>query len=336
MLLHSNNRSVPGTRLPLFWRVFAANAGVLIVVAGLLLVTPVTVHAPIRLVEALIIVAGLGVALTLNVVLLRRAFVPLDRLGHRMATVDLLHPDQRLPVGREDQVGRVIRAFNEMLDRLETERRESGRRALTAQESERARIARGLHDEVGQVLTGVLLQLNSVSDAFGPERRSDLEDTQQMVRQALEEVRRISRELRPELLEHLGLVSALTELTRAFRGLEIAREFDQHLPTLSPEAELAIYRVAQESLTNVARHSEASKVKVSLHSSRQGVVLLVADDGKGFDAGVSARGSGGLRGMQERALLVGGSLVINADSSGSEIRFEVPAIAAGMPVGVMS
>ena len=268
MLRHSNNWFVPGTRLPLFWRVFAANAGVLVVVAVLLLVTPVTVHAPIRLVEALIIVAGLGVALTLNVVLLRRAFVPLDRLGHRMATVDLLRPDQRLPVGREDQVGRVIRAFNEMLDRLETERRESGRRALTAQENERARIARGLHDEVGQVLTGVLLQLNSVRDALGHERQHDLEETQQMVRQALEEVRRISQELRPELLEHLGLVSALTELTRAFRGLESPRV----RPTASlsqPEAELAVYRVAQESLTNVARHSKASNVKMSLHGARK-------------------------------------------------------------------
>jgi two-component system sensor histidine kinase UhpB len=323
---------VPGTRLPLFWRVFAANAGVLVVVAVLLLVTPVTVHAPIRLVEALIIVAGLGVALMLNVVLLRRAFVPLDRLGHRMATVDLLRPDERLPVGREDQVGLVIRAFNEMLDRLERERRESGRRALTAQENERARIARGLHDEVGQVLTGVLLQLNSVSDAFGAERQRDLEDTQQMVRQALEEVRRISQELRPELLEHLGLVSALTELTRAFRGLEIVRDFDQQLPALSADAELAVYRIAQESLTNVARHSQANNVRVSLHGNPRSVVLQVADDGKGFNGGRPPRSTGGLRGMEERAILVGGSLAIQPSSSGgASVRFEVPAEAADTP-----
>jgi two-component system sensor histidine kinase UhpB len=295
----------------------------------------VTVHAPVRLVEALIIVAGLGVALTLNVVLLRRAFVPLDRLGHRMATVDLLRPDQRLPVGREDQVGRVIRAFNEMLDRLERDRRESGRRALTAQENERARIARGLHDEVGQVLTGVLLQLNSVSDAFGHERQHELEETQQMVRQALEEVRRISQELRPELLEHLGLLSALTELTRAFRGLRVVREFDQQLPPLSPEVELAVYRIAQESLTNVARHAKASSVKVSLRGDAEGVVLQVADDGTGFDPGVAARGAGGLRGMQERAVLVGGSLVIHADGAGSEVRFEVPAMTPALSSGAM-
>src|SRR5213592_5267260 len=94
-----------------------------------------------------------------------------------------------------------------MLDRLEAERAESGRRALRAQEAERARIARGLHDEVGQVLTGVLLQLES-------EGRS--EETKTAVRQALEEVRRIARELRPEMLEHLGLVSALIELSRKF------------------------------------------------------------------------------------------------------------------------
>jgi two-component system sensor histidine kinase UhpB len=207
-----------------------------------------------------------------------------------------------------------------MLDRLEAERRGSGRRALRAQEAERARIARGLHDEVGQVLTGVLLQLES-------EGRS--EEAKAAVRQALEEVRRIARELRPEMLEHLGLVSALTELSRKFAdqsGVRIERRFADDLPPLSDEAELAVYRVAQESLTNVARHANASRVEVALQPGAGSVVLRVVDDGRGMDDTAALNGHGGLRGMRERAMLVGGALAVKrAHDGGVEVRFEVPA-----------
>ena len=203
------------TRLPLFWRVFAVNAGLLTLIALLLIVTPVTISFPIALTEAIIVVIGLAVTIAVNAVLLRRAFAPLGRLAHRMEMVDLLRPGQRLQVLREDEIGRVVAAFNRMLDRLERERQESARRVLAAQEAERVGIARDLHDEVGQVLTGVLLQLNSISEA-SPEHRDELEQDGGAVRRALDEVRRISRELRPEMLEHLGLVSALTELSKSF------------------------------------------------------------------------------------------------------------------------
>jgi two-component system sensor histidine kinase UhpB len=325
-------------RLPLFWRVFAVNAALLALATLLLLFAPVTVSVPIRLTEALILVLGLAVAIAANLLLLRRAFVPLERLARRMETVDLLRPGQRLQTVTSDEVGRVVRAFNEMLDRLEGERRESGRRALAAQEAERLRIARGLHDEVGQVLTGVLLQLDTMAAAVTPERRHELAETKQSVRQALEEVRRISQELRPEMLEHLGLVSALTELARTFgrlSGVEVVREFAQELPPLTPEAELAIYRIAQESLTNVARHSGARRVTMTLAPGGESVVLRVADDGKGFEGGVAPEGHGGLRGMRERALLVGGALAIKPGlQGGAEVRLEVPAAPVEAPVGV--
>jgi two-component system sensor histidine kinase UhpB len=132
--------------LPLFWRVFAVNTGLLALIAVLLLVTPVTISAPITLSEALIIVAGLVVTVAANALLLRRAVNPLERLAERMDTVDLLRPGQRLPVSRDDEVGRVVHAFNQMLDRLENERLQSGRRVLAAQEAERVGIARDLHD----------------------------------------------------------------------------------------------------------------------------------------------------------------------------------------------
>ena len=325
------------TRLPLFWRVFAVNAGLLGLVALLLIVSPVTIHAPIRLVEALMVVAGLLVCVLANALLLRRAIAPLERLAQRMETVDLLRPGQRLRVIRDDEVGHVVRAFNRMLDRLERERQESGRRVLAAQESERVGIARDLHDEVGQVLTGVLLQLDWIASS-APEHRDEIDDAKQAVRHALDEVRRISRELRPEMLEELGLVSALTELTTTFgriSGVRIERTFDQTLPPLAPETELAIYRIAQESLTNVARHSRAEHVAISLTSGPDSVVLRVVDDGRGFERGLPPEEHGGLRSMRERALLVGGALAIKqAAPRGLEVRLEVPAARVREPVRV--
>jgi two-component system sensor histidine kinase UhpB len=314
------------TRLPLFWRVFAVNAGLLTVIALLLIVTPVTISFPIALTEALIVVAGLAVTLAANALLLRRAFTPLGRLAQRMEMVDLLRPGQRLNVVRHDEVGRVVGAFNRMLDRLERERHESGRRVLAAQEAERVGIARDLHDEVGQVLTGVLLQLNAIAES-APEHRSELDEARQAVRRAVDEVRRISSELRPEMLEHLGLVSALTELSTSFArvaGVRVERQFPTSLPKLAPEIELAIYRIAQESLTNIARHAAATRVTIALEPGHDSVVLRVSDNGRGFaDTPVE---HGGLRSMRERAVLVGGALAIkNAPGGGVQVRLEVPA-----------
>jgi two-component system sensor histidine kinase UhpB len=307
------------SRLPLLWRVFAINATLLLIATLLLLMARERIHASLAFVEGLDVALWLVVMLAANLVLLRRTLGPLGRLVTRMRTVDLLRPGQRLAEGGGREVAELVHVFNEMLDRLEAERQESGRRALRAQETERARIAGGLHDEVGQVLTGVLLQLEG-------EGRS--EQTKDAVRQALEEVRRIASELRPEMLEHLGLVSALTELTRRFTdqtGLAIERRFAAALPPVSEEAELALYRVAQESLTNVARHAEASKVLVELEPGAGSVVLRVVDDGRGFDE-AAVNGHGGLRGMRERAVLVGGALAVKGRRDGGvEVRLEVPA-----------
>ena len=294
----------------------------------LLIVTPVKISPRIALIEVLVLMAGLGVILVVDYLLLRRAFQPLERLAQRMETVDLLRPGQRLPDPRSGTIGRLVRAFNDMLGRLETERRESGGRALAAQEAERARIARGLHDEVGQVLTGVLLELDALGPSLAADRQDDLVNTKGSVRQALEEVRRISRELRPEMLEHLGLVSALTELSSELSrrsGIRIERDFQQKLPPLAPDAELAVYRVAQESLTNVARHAHASRVIMRLESDADSVVLTVSDDGRGFRDGRPPEEHGGIRGMRERALLVGGALTVKPGTGGGvEVRFEVP------------
>ena len=314
-------------RLPFFWRVFLASALVLVGATALLIAARVTITANIALIEAVVLLLGLCAALFVEYLLLRRAFAPLERLAQRMETVDLLQPGERLPEPAGDAIGRVVSSFNDMLDRLEAERRESGSRALAAQEGERSRIARGLHDEVGQVLTAVLLELDALAPALPEARRAELVETKAEVRQALEEVRRIARELRPEMLEELGLVSALAELASGFSrrsGLQIERELDASLPPLSEEAELALYRVAQESLTNVARHSRARSAVMKLETGAGSVVLTVRDDGRGFPDGGPPKRQGGIRGMRERALLVGGDLSVgDAPGGGVLVRFEV-------------
>jgi two-component system sensor histidine kinase UhpB len=306
------------SRLPLLWRVFAINAALLVAATLLLALKPVTIHARIAIVEGLDLVVALVVMLAANLLLLRQTFHPVERLVDRMRKIDLLQPGQRIPEEGGLEVAELTRAFNEMLERLEAERRESGQRALRAQEAERLRIASGLHDEVGQVLTGVLLRLDDA-------------ETKEAVRQALDEVRRIARELRPEMLEQLGLVSALTELSRRFAessGVTVERRFAGDLPPLSDDAELAVYRVAQESLTNIARHADASRVEIALEPGADSVVLRVVDDGRGIPVpdAFALNGHGGLRGMRERALLVGGALAIKRGGTGGvEVRLEVPA-----------
>ncbi|MFE2261304.1 sensor histidine kinase [Streptomyces griseosporeus] len=311
--------------MSLFWRIFALNAVVLGAATALLLWAPVTVSVPVLLTEAVILVAGLAVMLVANAALLRLGLAPLDRLTRLMATVDLLRPGQRLTASGGREVAEVIRTFNAMLERLEQERATSSARALLAQEAERRRIAQELHDEVGQSMTAILLGLKRAADAAPAPLREDIEEVREITRESLDEVRRLVRRLRPGVLDDLGLVSALTSLAEDFAthtGLHVARRFDSDLPGLAPETELVLYRVAQESLTNVARHADARRVTVALRRAGESVVLTVTDDGRGIKA---PREGAGIRGMRERALFVGAGLEITpAPGSGTRVQLTAP------------
>ena len=318
----SNLRSGRGTKpsdpsrraMPMLWRVFAANAAVFALAFALLAVAPVTIHASTRLEELVLLLVGLVVMLVVDLLLVRQALGPLARLAAVMRAVDLLHPGRRA-AGFERSSTEVLAladAFNEMLERLEDERRDSSARVLAAQEDERLRIARELHDEIGQTLTAVALRAEHAAGQGGPERR-DLAELAEVVQQSLQDVRRISRELRPEALDELGLVNALIALCARVSeqsGLRIHRQLEGGLPELSGEVELAIYRVAQEALTNAMRHSKATEATVSLSRENAELVLTVADDGEGLPEHVSE--GGGLSGMRERAMLIGASLTINS------------------------
>lgn len=311
--------------MSLFWRIFGLNAVVLSAATALLLWAPVTVSVPVLLTEAVVLLGGLAVLLVANAALLRIGMAPLERLTGLMTTVDLLRPGQRLPGYGHGALAELIRTFNGMLDRLERERATSNARALSAQESERRRIAQELHDEVGQSMTAVLLELKRTADRAPAGLRDDLHQAQEITRASLDEVRRLARRLRPGVLEDLGLVSALTSLAADFAthaGLEVRRDFDAGPLPPDPHAELVLYRVAQEALTNVARHAEARTAEVSLRLTGGIVTLTVEDDGRGI--GVAHEGAG-IRGMRERALFVGASLDITSTSAGTRVALSVPA-----------
>lgn len=312
--------------MPLFWRVFATNAAVLVAATLVLVVSPATVSFPIALAELIVIIGGLAAMLALNLALLRRAFGPLQRLTTVMRGVDPLRPGERAAIdASEPEVAELAAAFNEMLARLEIERRDSARRSLAAQEGERRRVARELHDEVGQALTAVVLQLDRVGHRADAGLRGEVELARETVRTSLEEVRAIARGLRPEALDELGLGSALASLTNDVArqtGVRVERRVTRSLPVLSPEEELVVYRVAQEGLTNIARHSEARRAWLTLDVSEGCVELEVRDDGRGFDSAAGART--GLLGMRERAVLIGATLEITSSGGqGTAVRLRL-------------
>jgi two-component system, NarL family, sensor histidine kinase UhpB len=304
--------------MPLYLRVFVINATVLTLAAVALVVSPLTVSFPVALTELVVLSAGVAAVLVVNYALLRRAFAPLARLTRFMRDVDPLRPGSRVPSEDADpEIADLTAAFNEMIERLESERRDSGLRALAAQEGERRRIALELHDEVGQALTAAMLRLDA----------AEMAEAKEGLREALEEVRDIARRLRPEALDDLGLSNALralvASLARSAR-LDVTPEIQPDLPPLSSEQELVVYRVAQEALTNAVRHSGADRVRFSLSAAPGEVVLAVEDDGSGFDRAEGSEGSG-IRGMRERALLVRARLEVeSARDRGTAVRLRVP------------
>jgi two-component system sensor histidine kinase UhpB len=257
--------------------------------------------------------------------LIRRSLAPLDRMTRLMDDVDLLRPGARLPEAGAGAVARLVRTFNAMLARLEAERGASSAAALAATEAERQRIAAELHDEVGQNMTAVLMGIKRAAARAPDDLAAELDTLAETVRGGLDEVRGIVRRLRPGVLADLGLISALGALASEFSGhtgISVRQGVAPGLPALSPEAELVIYRVAQEGLTNVGRHSRATQAELTLSRQGDAVALRVADDGHG--RGDAPEGAG-IRGMRERALLIGASLTIGPrPGGGTEIRMVVP------------
>lgn len=316
--------------LPLFYRVAGLNALLLIAAVGVTLV----VLAPHRfssvaVEEAVVLAVGLGLVALANLVVLRRVVRPLEALAALTRRVDLARPGERMPeAAPTSEAGELALTFNEMLARLEAERREATGRVLAGQEAERLRIAQELHDQVGQELTAVLLGLARVQGRLEAPLRDEVAVIGDAVRSSLEDVRRIALELRPEALDDLGLISALAVLCERFAqgaGITVTQHIDDELPELDPESELVIYRVAQEALTNVARHSGSDHADLYVRISPQGLVMTVSDAGHGL--GEPEVPGSGIRGMRERAGLIGARLEIarGVDGRGCAVKLLVKA-----------
>jgi two-component system, NarL family, sensor histidine kinase UhpB len=281
---------------------------------------------------AIVVLAVAVVALAIALFRLRSRFAPLERLIEEMEKVDLGRAGPLLPasidgVGETEEVERLELAFLRMMRRLEAERRRAGSAALRAQEQERTRVARDLHDEVNQSLTGLLLRLEAAREAAPPELEAELAETKALANQAMRELLSLARQLRPTALDDLGLAAAVAGQVEQLARGEIAAEFEAEgdFSGLGDDAQLVVYRVAQEALSNAARHGDASRIEVRLRRIEAGgVELSVADDGRGF-AFDEAEGGLGIAGMRERALLIGAELTIESrPGHGTTVRLRVP------------
>lgn len=265
------------------------------------------------------IVLGFAVAATVavNVYLLSRRFEPLEELVEEMERADLTGTSPSREVADLDgpeEVQRISRSFREMLERLEAERRQAAKDALGAQERERARIALDLHDEVNQALTGLLLRLGALRRKAPPELEAELAETNAVATQAMEEMLAIARQLRPTMLDDMGLEAALSSLVSEVGSrADIAAAFESEgdIAAVPEEVQLVAYRVAQEALSNSIQHGSPEHVRVRLLGGGSTLELRVSDDGPGFDPEALRPGLG-IGGMRERALLCGGTLQIDS------------------------
>jgi two-component system sensor histidine kinase UhpB len=312
---------MPRRFVSLFWRLLIPNVLVLAAACVVLIVEPANGRVPA-------LAGGLLVMVAVDVVLIRRAITPLLRLTTLMGRIDPMRPGERLPVpGSRSELTLLADAFNDMLDRLERERREAGMRALNEREGERRRVAAELHDQIGQTLTALGLQADRIALLAPPELADEVRDLRDGVLSSVEDVRRLARELRPEALDALGLVPALTNLSERMTrrtGIEIHRRLQRDLPQLDADAEMVIYRIAQESLTNALRHARPQTIDLVLEDAGDGHVrLTVADDGIGISA--ETLEATGIRGMRERALSIGADLRVGRRSAGNgtEVMLEV-------------
>jgi len=285
-----------------------------------------------------VLVAGLVVGYLLVTILTR----PLSRLAEAARAVGRGELSQRMAVSGGDEVGQVTVAFNAMTEQLmakEEERSQLLAKVIAAQEEERKRIARELHDEAGQALTSILLGLKDLEDAHvTPTHKSRAADLRSLTAETLDLMRDMALELRPSTLDDLGLVAALRRYVADY-GRKHALDADFHAGSLEgtrlrPQTETALYRIAQEALTNVVRHANAGSVSVLLDRQDGHAILVVEDDGRGFDV-ERVRRSGapaqklGLLGMEERAALIGGVLTIESQPGRTAVFVKVPMDGAG-------
>lgn len=276
------------------------------------------------------LILALAIVLTLcvNLWMLQRRFAPLERLINRIERIDPAEPSSHQLADSDpvEEIDRLSSSFNRLLARIEEERRRSGTLAMRAQEEERRRLARDLHDEVNQALTAILLRLEALAQDSPPERIDEVGELKRLVNQAMEELLNLARQLRPTALDDHGLMPAIEAQLKRFSartGVEVRLGAEGVPDTLPEDVQTAVYRILQEALANIGRHAGATAVAVDIEVEDERLELRIRDDGEGFDpAAVTPGGSDGpgaglgLSGMAERARLAGGELDIRSAPGG--------------------
>ncbi|OGO27612.1 MAG: hypothetical protein A2Z16_11760 [Chloroflexi bacterium RBG_16_54_18] len=326
---------------------------------GLLLtdisMTPLEVPLKADLRENLLWWAGtiLVTVIIVNLALSRLVIRRLERVIHTLERFGRGQLDIRLPSEGSDQIGQLVATFNEMGKRIQseeiknhelsndlrrqvTQRQDLLKRLITAQEEERRRVARNLHDDLGQELAGVAVSIEVIERMLAdhPEQaRAQLQQTRALISKTTNRAYSLIMALRPSALDDLGLATALrahAERTLKDTGIQFelnAQELSRRMP---PEIEIALFRTFQEALSNIIRHSGAQKVCVSLSERNGSFEGEVADDGQGFDRfkiqtnGQDPRGLG-LLGMQERIAQCGGTLeILSRPGAGTRLKIQIP------------
>ncbi|MDQ3512213.1 MAG: sensor histidine kinase [Chloroflexota bacterium] len=341
-------------RIPLLFKVLIANAAIVVLgaVVGTWLTATTVRSAPEDsgvVMIGVFVVLGVTLSLAVNYVVLRAAFQPLHELEDVAASIRQGDFSRRAEPGMfgDPRLSSLVSTFNATLDALVRDRlelRHLASQVIRAQEQERQRVARELHDDTAQVLFAQLLQLAALKRSPVEDVARTASDFEQMTVEALESVRRLALELRPPALDDLGLFAALEGLAQRFSDqLDIPVDVRIRGPRtrLSAELELVLYRIAQEALTNVAKHARATRAAIDVDRAPDGLSLSIRDDGRGFavtePASPGAAGLGlGIFGMNERAALVGGTLnVWQRAGGGSEVFVFIP-IGAVTAIGDMT
>lgn len=338
--------------IPLTSRILIANVGIVLVGAavGTLVTLTVAHHTGGKWTDALALllaITGITVSVSVNYLVLRAAFKPINNLNEVALALRSGSTEARVEIPNQGDraVRDILTTFNEMLDQLEIDRSELrtlASKVISAQEEERRRIARELHDDTAQVLFAQLLAVGALKEQADPATRAVGEQLESMTVDAIEGVRRLALELRPPALDDLGLEEAVGSLANRFTeatGIPVHYQARGFRTRISPDAELVLYRVAQEALANARKHAQPSTVTIQLERPGDVAIIMITDDGRGFSqtsqTGAMVRTSGlGLFGMHERVSLVGGTLVITSGPSmGTTIRASVPAPLSAHPGG---
>jgi two-component system, NarL family, sensor histidine kinase UhpB len=335
---HNNNILKALLSIPVFYKVLIANSLIIFIGAtgGTWLATHLNVSpyaTPMSLV--IFITTGWLVSVALNFVVLQIAFRPLTELGKVMKRVQAGESSLRAPLtGVDSQADQLASAFNMVLEALDEASRLRASQIIHAQEQERQRIARELHDETSQVLTSLLISLTLLEESVETqEARERIADTRALAHSTLRAIRNLSIDLRPSALDDLGLLPALRWYVKEYQkkcSIEVefhSTGFKERLPA---EMETALYRIVQECLTNTAKHANAHKVVIMLIEETDRVYARIDDNGRGFDYETLLKTPGqdrglGLAGMHERAVLLDGTLNIHAvPGKGTFIEVSIP------------